>query len=108
MTVLRDAMAAVEWWKLEPAHDLLRGVPESNLERPVLAASRGRSLAGGYTPARAPVGIEMQAFPGRMKAQWLDPLTGARTPAVHSGGEFTPPAAGEDWALVLLTEPNVR
>lgn len=105
MTVLRDFFASVEWWRLEPAHQVVLDASESNQERAVFASTPDRSVGVAYSPAGR-LSLDMAYFPGPVEAVWINPATGERhrvpervvSRAKH---EFRPPELGDDWALLL-------
>jgi len=100
MTIMRDFFGSIEWWRLEPAHDLIsqEGTPD-NQTRAVFAAAKDRTLAVAYAP---PAGVPPRSavFPKTLRAEWFDPATGKRTPAELS--EWLTPRAGSDDAALLL------
>lgn len=63
------------------------------------------SYAFVYLPEAAPVRIDLGKLAGaRTEAHWYDPRTGGYTPIGEFAAgvqEFTPPAQGPDWVLVL-------
>ena len=85
---------------LEPAQDLIERTPEGPGHQ---RAGRSGDLLLVYTPMGEPVRVLVSASGGR----WLDPRTGAESPA-GSGPLFDPPAAparGNDWVLELRVNP---
>jgi hypothetical protein len=105
MQHLHDFLGAIEWWRLEPAHHLIRNQPDDVSRRVVLAKSGEGDLAVVYLPDNDAVEVEMSAFPTALTARWFDPVTGQYT-AMARGNEnkgtrrFAPPAKG-DWVLLL-------
>ena len=62
MQYLHDFLAETEWWKLEPAHELIRNQPDDITRRMVLAKIAGRDFAVAYLPDKGrdpdrPVGV---------------------------------------------------
>ena len=105
MKYLHDFLAAIEWWRLEPAHELIRNQPDDVTRRMVLARSAAGDLAVAYLPDNEAIELDMSAFPSALTARWFDPVSGRYTSlsgsvedkAVH---RFAPPAKG-DWVLLL-------
>ncbi|MDO8540158.1 MAG: DUF4038 domain-containing protein [Opitutaceae bacterium] len=105
MQHLRDFMAAIRWWELEPAHELIRNQPEDVTRRMVLARVPGRDFAVAYLPNNDGIDVDVSAFSSPLVARWFDPVHG-RTVAVPGNvgnrgvHRFVPPGEG-DWVLVL-------
>jgi len=105
MTHLHDFLAAIEWWRLEPAHDLIRNQPQEIARRMVLAKTASGDLAVAYLPGNDAIDTDLSGFGGPLAARWFDPLHGtytAVTGSVGPGGShrFVPPGEG-DWVLLL-------
>lgn len=111
MKYLRDFFAGFEWWRLEPAHELIRNQPGEVARRMVIATLPGRTMAVAYLPDNAAIELDVSGFPAPLVAQWFDPIRGDTT---HLPGRipnqgvqrFTPPTPGE-WVLIL-ERANVR
>lgn len=108
MQHLHDFLAALEWWRLEPAHDLIRNQPNDVTRRMVLAKTATGELAVAYLPDNEFIEIELSMFPAPLTARWFDPVT-ARYASIVGRIEnkgthrFVPPAKG-DWVLHLVIE----
>jgi len=105
MQHLHDFLAAIEWWRLEPAHDLVRNQPDDVKRRMVLAKSAAGDLAVAYLPDNDAIEIDVSEFPAALEARWFDPVRGRYTAAagrIEDKGirRLTPPAKG-DWVLLL-------
>jgi len=107
MQYLHDFLAAIEWWRLEPAHDLIRHQPDDVTRRMVLAKTAAGDLAVAYLPNNEAIEVDVSNFPSPLAARWFDPVHGRYTRIsgrienrdVH---RFVPPTKGE-WVLVLET-----
>lgn len=105
MQYLHDFLAAIEWWRLEPASELIRNQPESWTHRMVLARSPQRDSAVAYLPDNEAIEVDLAGFTVPLIVRWFDPVRGrftpehdnVRTPGIH---RLTPPAKGE-WVLAL-------
>jgi hypothetical protein len=105
MQYLHDFLAALEWWRLEPAPDLIRNQPDDVTRRMTLARSAAGDLAVAYLPDNDALEIDLSAFPSPLVARWFDPVRNRYTAVagrlenqgVH---RFAPPAKG-DWVLLL-------
>jgi hypothetical protein len=58
MQDLHDFLATIEWWKFEPAHELIRNQPEEVTRRMVLARIPGRDFAVAYLPDNDQIEVE--------------------------------------------------
>jgi hypothetical protein len=105
MQYLHDFLAAIEWWRLEPAHALIRNQPDDVTRRMVLAKTAAGDLAVAYLPSNEVIEIDVSAFPAPLKGRWFDPVHGRYTPIngrIENEGasRLSPPAQG-DWVLLL-------
>ena len=105
MQYLHDFLALIEWWRLEPAHPLVRNQPDDILHRMVLAKTASGDMAVAYLPDNEAIEIEMSSFPTPIMARWFDPVKGRyfSVPGeIPNQGthRFAPPAEG-DWVLLL-------
>lgn len=105
MQYLHDFLAAIEWWKLKPAHELVGNQPDDITRRMVLAKVAGRDFAVAYLPDNDAIEVNLSAFSAPVAARWFDPVGGRSSPMttrVPNEGErrFAPPAKG-DWVLVI-------
>lgn len=107
MQYLHDFLAEIEWWRLEPAHELIRNQPEEITRRMVLARVAGRDQAVAYLPDNEAIEVDVSVFSAPLAARWFDPVRGRyrlQAGTIENRGvhRFTPPDKG-DW--VLLLEP---
>jgi len=105
MQYLHDFLAAIDWWRLEPAHELIRNQPEDVTRRMVLAKTAAGDLAVAYLPNNEAIEIDVSVFPTPFKGRWFDPVQGKYTPIsdrIENKGarRLSPPAKG-DWVLLL-------
>ena len=105
MQYLHDFLAGIEWWRLEPAHELIRNQPDEVTLRMVLARSNTGDLAVAYLPGNDAIEIDMSTFSAALRARWFDPVHARSTAIAERIGNvgthrFAPPAKG-DWVLVL-------
>jgi len=105
MQYLHDFLAAIEWWRLEPVHDLIRNQPEDVTRRMVLAKSAAGDLAVAYLPNNDAVEINVSVFPGPLRASWFNPVDGRYTSIPgrieNRGTHCFTPSAKADWVLLL-------
>lgn len=106
MKYMADFFNGLEWWRLEPAHEIILNQPEKPTERMVLAATPEKDLAAAYLPSNEQIKIQMAAFPRAMQFRWFNPQTGQYSDPKESApniGEqgFKRPGGWEDALLVL-------
>lgn len=109
MQHLHDFLAVIEWWRLEPAHDLIRDQPTEVTRRRVLAKTAAGDLAVAYLPDNEAIEVDLSSFPAPLAARWFDPVQGRYSTIdgrIANGGahRFTPPGEG-DWVLLLQRSP---
>ncbi|MEK7674505.1 MAG: DUF4038 domain-containing protein [Verrucomicrobiota bacterium] len=80
MQHLHDFLAAVEWWRLEPAHELIRNQTNDVTRRMVLAKTAASDLAVAYLPDNEAIEVDLSVFPALLTARWFDPVSGPATP----------------------------
>ncbi len=105
MQHLHDFLAALEWWRLEPAHPLILNQPDDVTRRMVLAKSASGDFAVAYLPNNEAVEIDLSGFPAPLTARWYDPVSGrfsfgtenVENKATH---RFAAPSKS-DWVLLL-------
>jgi len=110
MQHLHDFLAAIAWWRLEPAHELVRNQPDDVTRRRVLAKTAAGDLAVAYLPDNDGIEVDVSEFPAPLAGRWFDPVRGRYTPIAGSienkgSRRFVPPAKG-DWVLLLQREPT--
>jgi hypothetical protein len=104
MQYLHDFMAGIDWWRLEPAHELIRNQPEDVRRRMVLARAAAGDLAVAYLPGNDGIELDLSALASPLTVTWFDPARGTYAaqgevtePGTH---RFTAPSEGE-WVLLL-------
>jgi hypothetical protein len=110
MQHLHDFLAAIEWWRLEPAHELVRNQPDDVTRRMVLAKTAAGDLAVAYLPDNDAIEVDVSVFPASLAARWFDPVRGRYNPiagSIENRGtrRFVPPAKGD---CVLLLQQTGR
>ncbi len=105
MTIVRNTLESLPWWRLEPNRFLLASEPDQVdwLAYPMPASTSDGKFALLYLPDNPLLDLNLSSF-GNAKATWIDPRTGARTGAGSLKGAaritVRTPGAG-DWLLVL-------
>jgi hypothetical protein len=105
MQHLHDFLSAIQWWRLEPAHELIRNQPDDVICRMVLAKSAAGDLAVAYLPNNEAIEIDVSVFPASLRGRWFDPVSG-RSISIDDRIEnkgicrLIPPTEG-DWVLLL-------
>ncbi len=108
MQYLHDLLASIDWWALEPAHELILNQPDDVTRRMVLSRLPDRDFAVAYLPGNDLLEVDLSKFSAPLSARWFDPVSGIYTPvpgSIPNQGvhRFAPPAKG-DWVLVLEGE----
>jgi len=105
---LHDFLAAIEWWRLAPAHELIGNQPADVTRRMVLAKSAAGDLAVAYLPNNDAIELDVSAFPTPLAARWFDPVHGRFTAVdgriENQGARRLEPPAKQDWVLILQRE----
>jgi hypothetical protein len=118
MTHLRDLMATVPWWLLEPDVDnsLLTSGLGSDDDRAVAARTADRRLAIIYLPSNREITVDLEELAGpQINARWYDPADGRYmnirgSPLPTTGPERISSKSGtnssgyEDWVLILESQ----
>lgn len=111
MQHLHDFLSDIEWWRLEPAHDLIRNQPDKPMSRRmVLAKTAAGDLAVAYLPDNECIEIDLSTLSEPLAVRWFDPVHGHFDRTTHraknAGVErFTAPSKGE-WVLLLQRESS--
>ena len=105
MQYLHDFLAGIEWWRLEPAHALIRNQPDDVMRRMVLAKTAAGDLAVAYLPGNEAIELDLSGFPAPLQARWFDPVNARYrnvSGRIENAGRhrFVRPAKG-DWVLWL-------
>jgi len=106
MKFMAEFFGGLDWWRLEPCHELIRNQPEDWLRRMVMAKAARNDLAVAYLPDNPVIAINMQPFPKTMRIHWFNPKTGekvSRSEMTSNSGDvsFERPAGWDDALLVL-------
>jgi len=109
MTTLRDILGRLAWWQLRPAPDaFIAAGAGTGIDRAAAAIAADGSYALLYVPSRRPVTLDAAALgTAALRAQWIDPTSGAMTEATPEAGSpsptYVPPGPnrgrGGDWLL---------
>jgi hypothetical protein len=96
----------LNWWELEPHHEVIFNQAEDWTKRMVLAKSGKEDLAVAYLPDNPAITLEMSAFSTPMAWRCFNPLTGQYQPGegtAENRGQKTlaRPTGWEDALLVL-------
>ena len=105
MQHLHDFLSTIEWWRLEPAHELIRNQSSEVTRRMVLAKTAKGDLAVAYLPDNEAIEVDTSGLLHPLTARWFDPVHGryiaidgrVEKPSRH---RFTPPSQ-QDWVLLL-------
>jgi Putative collagen-binding domain of a collagenase len=121
MTYVMNLFARRRWFDLVPdrAHAVLvsgygtesQDGKVNDSDYATAARTPDGALFIAYLPTQRTVAVDMSKLPGRVRARWYDPTTGAFLPVAGSPfanadtRRFTPPGRNgdgdDDWVLVL-------
>lgn len=105
MTHLRDFFAAIDWWKVEPAHHRVRNQSAEPLHRMVASHIRDGSLVIAYLPDSSTIELDLDGVGPRWQAEWYNPATGKYIPALNTSNTFTRPDGWDDAVLKITSSP---
>lgn len=109
MTVMRDFFGSIDWWNLEPEHELVLNQPEEDMKKMVVSTSKESNLILTYLPDNQEITLNLEGKPKRMKGQWFNPVTGdfiaIKKPVVtRARVKFSKPRGWDDALLILSAE----
>ena len=110
MTHLRDFFASIEWWRLEPAPELVKNQAGEAPRKMAASRSPTGDLLVAYLPDNAEIVLDLTTAPAVLVGRWFNPVTGS---SVAQSGPIAPgpavtlrrPAGWAD-AVLLLTRSN--
>jgi len=77
MTNMRNFFASIEWWKLIPAHELIKNQPEDETLKMAVARNTNSDMILAYfLPDNNFITLDMRNFSGEFKVRWYNPKTG--------------------------------
>lgn len=79
MLYMRDFLAAIEWWTLEPRHDLILNQPSDILSTMTVARSSNNDLLVAHLPKTDTIRINMDDFSFPAEVIWFDPVANRYT-----------------------------
>lgn len=111
MTHLRDFFAGIDWWRLEPASELVKNQAEAEPRKIVASRSPTWDLVVAYLPDNPEIVLDLTAAPPGLGGRWFNPITGDSVPLkepIRSGSSvvFSRLAAWSD-AVLCLTKPGL-
>jgi hypothetical protein len=118
MTYFFEMFFSIDWWRLEPAHELILNQPSAPtavddpawLTRMVMAKTPNGDLGVAYLPDNPLIQVDMTAFPTAMQAKWFDPVIGKYAPVSAAIPTDRPHtfvrSTGWEDAVLLLMRPT--
>jgi len=106
-------LQTLQWWRLEPRHDLIEDQVSDPKKRKVLALADDRSILVAYVPrTNSRILVDLREMEDNGVSLWYDPRTGQywNGPAWSAGNpsaSLTTPNAAEDWVLLLVSDGTV-
>lgn len=74
MKYMAEFFNGIDWWKLEPHHDLILNQQADTLSVMTLAKSADHDLLVAYLPATDTIRIDLDDFSFPVKVTWFDPV----------------------------------
>ncbi|MEX2232907.1 MAG: DUF4038 domain-containing protein [Cyclobacteriaceae bacterium] len=74
MQYMSEFFAEIDWWKLEPKHNLILNQRSDTLSVMTLAKSPGNDLLVAYLPKTDTIQINLDDFSFPAKVTWFDPI----------------------------------
>lgn len=101
MTVLKQFIDALPWWRLRPAPELVLEQPGESDPAHHIAAARtpDGAVAVVYAPLARSLSLDLSLLDTSQRARWYDPRTGAWSEAVL--GDSVPTPGDGDWVLCV-------
>jgi len=114
MRHLGDLFRSLDFWRLQPAPEILANQPGAADPKRFISAARtkNKDLAVIYIPSDRVVEVQLEALttmPGSPNITWFNPRTGEKRPAVALVGNTTcqmPTPEPGDWVLLITAAPK--
>jgi hypothetical protein len=105
MKLMSEFFSGIEWWKLEPRHDLILNQSPDTVSTMTLAASKDDALLVAYLPDNDAIELDTRSLAMGLTCTWFNPVTGEYFPCEekinYEGRQrFVRPDKG-DWVLLL-------
>lgn len=105
MGYLADFLRGLEWWRLQPAPELIRNQSEDVTRRMALARTAKGDLAVAYLSDNDAIEVDLSGLLRPLAVQWFDPVRNTVTKlegriSAEATHRFEPPSPGE-WVLLL-------
>ena len=101
---LMRLLQGIDWWRLEPAPELVREQPGGQRHIGAARSPEG-DLAVVYVPEDRLVSLRRELLPPAFSATWIDAATGQTQEAQdahEAAGTFTTPAPGDWWLRISV------
>ena len=76
MTHLRDFFAAIEWWRLEPAPELVKNQAQESPRKMAVSWSANGDLLVAYLPDNAEIVLDLSEVREGLVGRWFNPVSG--------------------------------
>ena len=105
MTYMKKFFERIDWWRLQPAPELITNQPRDSVNNMVTAKSAAGDLLVAYLPDNTEIELDMEALARGLSGKWFNPVSGDYVPInqniKYAGSQkFTRPGEG-DWVLLL-------
>jgi hypothetical protein len=111
MTHLRDFLAGIAWWRLEPAPELVKNQAGDEPRKMAAARSQSWDLLVAYLPDNPEIVLDLTHAPADLEGRWFNPITGRSVPLQQPMRAKSTEAVARpaDWtdAVLCLTAPGL-
>ena len=108
MTHLCDFFAGIEWWRLEPAPELVKNQPGEQPRKRVVSRSPAGDLLVAYLPDNREISLDLSPLSDGLAGRWFNPVTGTseavNVPITSQPAVTLPKPAGWADAVLVLTK----
>lgn len=106
MRHMSEFFLGLDWWTLEPCHELILNQPDDWLRKRTAAKRSSGDLVVAYAPQGNDIQLETKTLPRQLRGQWFNPLAGTyhAIPERFGGGtaqSFMLSKGWEEGVLVL-------
>lgn len=108
ITIMHDFLSSVDWWKLEPAHNLILNQAKNDTLKMEASITSDKNLVMAYLPDNNAVELDLSSLAGTFSGKWFNPVNGnyiaLDTPVnPKKSVVFNRPRGFEDALLILST-----
>lgn len=106
MNYMKQLFGKVQWWKLQPASDLIKNQSPEPLNKMVFSKNNFGDFGIAYLPDNDSIQLDLSAFSANLVPQWFNPINNTYLPVSNKilnkrTITFTRPATYGDWVLLI-------